>query len=94
MAERSPTGTYTATKFKYDANSNLTSKVFPGESQNEDKYTFNNADQMTEVKMLKGSETLASLGYSRDANGQLIKTVSKGLPGPEPPNTATTPTAV
>ena len=33
--------------------------------------------------MLKGAETLASLVYTRDSDGQVKKTTSKGLPGAE-----------
>jgi hypothetical protein len=32
---------------------------------------------MTEVKMLKGSETLASVAYTRDNDGQVKKTTAK-----------------
>jgi RHS repeat-associated protein len=38
---------------------------------------------MTEVKMGKGSETLASLAYTRDNDGQIQTTQTKGLPGEE-----------
>ncbi len=38
---------------------------------------------MTEVKMKKSSETLGSLVYTRDDDGQVKKTTSKGLPGAE-----------
>jgi RHS repeat-associated protein len=38
---------------------------------------------MSEVKMTKGSETLASLAYTRDDNGQVKKTTRTGLPGEE-----------
>ena len=38
---------------------------------------------MTEVKMLKSTETLASLVYTRDNDGQVKKTTCKGLPGAE-----------
>jgi RHS repeat-associated protein len=72
-----------ATKFSYDPDSDLTATTFPSETKNEDKYTYNEADQMSEVKMTKGAETLASLAYTRDNDGQLKKTTSKGLPGVE-----------
>ncbi|HEU0249463.1 MAG TPA: RHS repeat-associated core domain-containing protein [Solirubrobacteraceae bacterium] len=71
------------TKFTYSADSELEHTVFPAESGNEDKYFYDEADQMSEVKMLKGAETLASLVYTRDKVGVLEKTVSKGLPGAE-----------
>ena len=38
---------------------------------------------MTEVKMDKSTEMLASLVYTRDSDGQVKKTTSKGLPGAE-----------
>ncbi|HEV3071617.1 MAG TPA: DUF6531 domain-containing protein [Solirubrobacteraceae bacterium] len=70
------------TKFSYDANSNETGIAFPsGTEKNEDKYTFNEADQMTEAKFVKGATTLGSLVYTRDNDGQLKKTVATELPG-------------
>ncbi|HWY17350.1 MAG TPA: RHS repeat-associated core domain-containing protein [Solirubrobacteraceae bacterium] len=71
------------TKFNYNADSNQTATVFPTGTSNEDKYVYNNADQMTEAKMLKSTETLASLVYTRDNDGQVKKTTAKGLPGAE-----------
>ena len=38
---------------------------------------------MTEVKMEKSTEVLASLVYTRDSDGQVKKITSKGLPGAE-----------
>jgi RHS repeat-associated protein len=72
-----------ATKFSYNPDSELNLITFPTETKNEDKYAYNDADQMTEVKMLKSTETLASLVYTRDSDGQVKKTTSKGLPGVE-----------
>jgi RHS repeat-associated protein len=71
------------TKFAYDQDSDLTSTTFPTATTNVDKYAFNHADQQTEAKMTKGAETLASLLYTRDNDGQVKKTTSKGLPGAE-----------
>jgi RHS repeat-associated protein len=71
------------TKFTYDADSNLTATVFPAGTSNEDTYTYNEADQITEIKMTKGSETLASLAYTRENEGQVQTTTTKGLPGEE-----------
>ena len=73
------------TKFTYDPDSDQATTVFPTGTSNEDKYAYNNADQMSEVKMLKGAETLASLLYARDNDGQLKTITSKGLPGEEKP---------
>jgi RHS repeat-associated protein len=72
-----------ATKFAYNADSGLTTTTFPTATGNVDKYSYNEADQMTEAKMTKGTETLASLVYIRDNDNQLKKTTSKGLPGAE-----------
>jgi hypothetical protein len=40
---------------------------------------------MSEVKMLKGTETLASLAYARDNDGHIETIASKGLPADEKP---------
>jgi RHS repeat-associated protein len=74
-----------ATKFTYDPDSDLASTVFPSASKDEDKYAYNDADQMSEVKMSKSTETLASLIYTRDHDGQVEGATSKGLPGEEKP---------
>jgi RHS repeat-associated protein len=71
------------TKFSYNEDSNLKAVVFPSETKDEDKYTYNDAGQMTEAKMLKSTETLASLVYTRDSDGQVKKTTAKGVPGSE-----------
>jgi RHS repeat-associated protein len=74
------------TKFTYDPDSDQATTLFPTGTTNEDKYAYNNADQMSEVKMLKGVESLASLVYTRDNDGQVKTTTSKGLPGEEKPS--------
>jgi RHS repeat-associated protein len=71
------------TKFTYDPDSDLKATVFPSETKDEDTYAYNDADQMSEVKMDKSTEVLASLVYTRDSDGQVKKTTSKGLPGVE-----------
>ena len=71
------------TKFSYNPDSDLNLTTFPSETKDEDKDAYNNADQMTEIKMLKSTETLASLVYTRDSDGQVKKITSKGLPGAE-----------
>jgi RHS repeat-associated protein len=70
-------------KFTYNPDSELTATVFPTGTSEEDTYTYNNEDHMTEVKMSKGTEVLASLSYARDNNGQLQRSIGKGLPGKE-----------
>jgi RHS repeat-associated protein len=71
------------TKFSYDEDSNLKATIFPTSTGDEDKYTYNNSDEMHEAKMTKGSETLASLAYNRNPEGSITNTLSKGLPGEE-----------
>jgi RHS repeat-associated protein len=73
------------TKFAYDPDSNLTTVTFPTGTGNADKYAYNNADQMSEATMTKGTETLASLIYARDNDGQVKTITSNGLPGEEKP---------
>jgi len=75
-----------ATKFSYNQDSDLGKTTFPSETKDEDTYAYNHADQMSEVKMKKSSETLASLVYTRDNDGQVKTTTSKGLPGEEKPS--------
>jgi len=71
------------TKFAYDADSNLTTVTFPTGTNNVDEYAYNAADRISETKMTKSTETLASLVYTRDSDSQVKQTVAKGLPGAE-----------
>ncbi len=71
------------TKVSHDANSNVTAITFPSGTNNQDKYAYNEADQMSEANITKSTESLASLVYTRDNDGQLKKAISKGLPGEE-----------
>jgi RHS repeat-associated protein len=73
------------TKFSYDPDSDLKATVFPSATKDEDKYTYNDAGEMSEVKMLKGTSTLASLVYTRDNEGHVKTITSKDLPGEEKP---------
>jgi RHS repeat-associated protein len=73
-----------ATTFKYNADSKLTSTIFPAESENKDEYTYNKADQMTEVLMYWKGSVDAGAVYERDADGQVIKTTQKFAEGGEP----------
>ena len=74
------------TKLSYDPDSDLKATVFPSETKDEDTYAYNDAGEMSEVKMLKGTETLASLAYTRDNDGHVKGATSKGLPGEEKPS--------
>jgi RHS repeat-associated protein len=71
------------TTFSYDPDSDLKATTFPSASGDEDTYAYDYADATNEVKMSKGSETLDSLTYTRDQDGQVTSTASKGLPGEE-----------
>ena len=77
-----------ATTFSYDPDSDLKTTTYPetkGEAENktEDAYTYNNADQMTQVKMTKGTLSLAQINYTRDNDGQVAANTEKGLPNEE-----------
>jgi RHS repeat-associated protein len=71
------------TTFKYNADSQPTTTTFPAGTEDKDEYAYNDADQMSEVKMLKGATELGKLTYERDGDGQVTKTTTKVLPGPE-----------
>ena len=73
------------TKFSYDADSDLAATSFPSGTSDEDAYQYNDADAMTEVKMKKSTETLASLVYTRNKDALVEGATSKGLPGEEKP---------
>jgi RHS repeat-associated protein len=72
-----------ATSFKYNPDSELEKTTFPSASEDKDEYAYNEADQMTEVKMLKGATSLGNLAYERGGDGEVKKTTTKVLPGPE-----------
>jgi YD repeat-containing protein len=72
-------------KFAYDADSDQTATTFPAATTDEDTYVYDEADRMSEVKMAKGAETLASLVYTRNKDGGVTKATTTGLPGEEKP---------
>jgi RHS repeat-associated protein len=70
------------TTFAYDPNSNLTTTTFPKGTSEQDKLTYNHADQQTKLTMTgSGLKVLASIVYGRDNNGQVKTTTTTGLPG-------------
>jgi RHS repeat-associated protein len=73
------------TKFAYDADSDQTATTFPSGTSDEDTYAYEDDDAMSEVKMSKASETLASIVYTRNKDSDVTKATSKGLPGEEKP---------
>lgn len=68
------------TRFSYDSNGNLTAITFPSATMNEDRYTYDSSDKMSGIKMLRGTEALASLHYARDGAGQVTLATSQELP--------------
>ncbi len=71
------------TSFKYNADSELEKIVFPSGTEEEDTYSYDKDDQMTEAAM-KGplGSNLGKLVYERDGDEQLKKTTTTTLPGP------------
>jgi RHS repeat-associated protein len=69
--------------FAYTPNSQVATETFPEATSESDHYTYARAGELTETKMLKGSETLASILYKRDNLGQVTKATQTGLPGAE-----------
>jgi RHS repeat-associated protein len=67
--------------FGYNADSQLTSITYPAEVKYEDKYVYNEADEMTELKLIKAGETVGYQEYDRDSDGKLTKTVNHAFPG-------------
>lgn len=70
-----------ATTFSYDPDSEQTATIFPSGTGEEDTYAYDVDGQMTGAAFAKGAETLASLGYSRGADGRLAHATAEGLPG-------------
>jgi RHS repeat-associated protein len=70
------------TTISYNPDSQLATITMPAETKLKDVYSYNEADQVTEIKMLNTGETATSLIYTRDNDGQLKNTTNKGLPGP------------
>ena len=69
--------------FSYTPNSQVATETFPEATSESDHYTYARAGELTETKMLKGSETLASILYKHDGLGQVTKATQTGLPGAE-----------
>jgi RHS repeat-associated protein len=71
------------TTFAYDQDGNLTTETLPSATGVVDTFGFNADDQMTSTKDAKGSTSLFSATYTRDADAQLTSdTSSTGPNGP------------
>jgi RHS repeat-associated protein len=68
--------------YSYNADADLTKVAF-FKPDDEDKYSYNEADELTGIEMLHSEETLASLAYTHNGDEQVTSVVSKGLPGEE-----------
>lgn len=68
------------TAFSYNRDSAVKAMTFPSTTSNVDEYSYDKADQLTEVSMKKKAEVLASMTYTRDKIGQIEKTVETGFP--------------
>ncbi|HST56708.1 MAG TPA: DUF6531 domain-containing protein [Solirubrobacteraceae bacterium] len=70
-----------STQFSYDADGDQTAATFPAATGESDQYGYDAAGGMSSVSMNATSGVLASLAYTRDADGQVTQTTSVGLPG-------------
>ncbi len=71
------------TTFAYNPNSDLTTTTFPKATGEQDKTSYNSADQQMKITMVNGVKAVASLAYTRDSDGQVKATTTIGLPGTE-----------
>ena len=72
-----------ATKLTYGPDSAPEKTAFPSGTEDEDTYGYNEADQMTEVKIKgPGGAGLGTLAYTRGGDGEVTKTTTTVLPGP------------
>ncbi len=73
------------TTFAYDANSNLASTTFPDTPGTVDASAYDQADRTSSIAGTQGSSTLLGMGYTRNADGQVLSEADTGLPGPPSP---------
>ncbi len=71
------------TKFTYNLDSTITVITFPSETGEKDEFRGNEASQLLEIKMMKGTEALGKLLYTRGPDAEVTKTTTTTLPGPE-----------
>lgn len=67
------------TTFSYNRDSLVKAMTFPATTTDVDEYSYNRADQLSEVSMKKKAEVLASMAYTRDKIGQVEKSVDTGF---------------
>jgi len=69
------------TTFSYNRDSQVKGTSYPGETT--DAYTYNKADQLTEIANSKKAEVRGTLSYTRDKLGQIEKDLEPGQEIPE-----------
>ena len=69
------------TGFGYDADGDQISTTFPASTGETDVFAFDAVGAVSSVGINNGSGVLASLAYTRDADGQVTGTSTVGLPG-------------
>jgi RHS repeat-associated protein len=70
-------------KFSYNRDSELKAITFPTAAGDKDEYEYDATGRISKATFLKGAETLASLSYARDKDGNVESVTQKGLPGEE-----------
>ena len=70
------------TSFAYDPDTNIKTATFPTATGNVDTSTYDNADQLAGTTFAQAGNTLASLNYQRDSDGQITQASSSGLNDP------------
>jgi RHS repeat-associated protein len=68
--------------FAYDKDGDLTKETFPSTTTLVDSFSYNNADELVGIKDKKGTSTIASFGYGRNADGLLTSEKSTAVPPP------------
>jgi RHS repeat-associated protein len=71
------------TSFAYDPDSDPATITYPSSTGDVDQFTYNEADEMSDAEMSRESETLASIAYAHENDGNVTETTATGLPGEE-----------
>ena len=70
------------TTFGYDHDSNLTTETFPAGTNEVDRYTYDDGDNLIGITDTQGATTLASFEYTRDADKLLASSTITGITAP------------
>ncbi len=69
-------------KFAYDKDGDLTSETFPSTTKLADTFSYDSADQLSGITDKHGTTTIASFGYSRNADGLVTSEKNTAVPPP------------